>query len=195
MDEYDAVVAGGSIAGCTAATFLGRQGARVALLERSPNEDAYKVICTHAIMPCATGTLRRLGLVEQIEAAGGLRNAADIWTRRGWVRPRPAAGVKELPYGYNIRRERLDPMIRSLAASTEGVDYLPGANELPQFREDLEGAFVRYFADLPEGPDLSAAVSGWRRSSMARSHRTGMSTVRWTGTAGVTGGRWPCITG
>jgi NADPH-dependent 2,4-dienoyl-CoA reductase/sulfur reductase-like enzyme len=49
MDEYDAVVVGGSVAGCTAATFLGRQGARVALLERSPKEDAYKVICTHAI--------------------------------------------------------------------------------------------------------------------------------------------------
>ena len=258
MDEYDAVVVGGSIAGSTAATFLGRQGARVALLERSPNEDAYKVICTHAIQASATNTLRRLGLVEQIEAAGGLRNHADFWTRRGWVSPRPPAGVKELPYGYNIRRERFDPMIRSLAASTEGVDYLPGAtvtelirdergrpggvratvggedrelqarvvigadgrdskvaglaglpakikrnarfayfahykdlalpglqpatgwflepdaaalfindggiavvacvphmDRLPEFREDLEGAFSRYFAELPGGPDLS----------------------------------------
>jgi menaquinone-9 beta-reductase len=257
--DYDAVVVGASIAGCTVATFLGRQGARVALLERSPNEDLYKVICTHAIMPCATGTLRRLGLVEQIEAAGGLRNAADLWTHRGWVRPRPPAGVKELPYGYNIRRERFDPMIRSLAAHTDGVDYVPGAtvselirdqrgrprgvratvggedrevharvvigadgrdskvaelaglpakikpnvrfayfahyknltvpsaqpmtlwnlepggaaafvnddgitvmvctptkDQLPEFREDLEGAYVRYLADLPEGPDLSA---------------------------------------
>jgi flavin-dependent dehydrogenase len=257
--DYDAVVVGASVAGCTVATFLGRQGARVALLERSPNVDVYKVICTHAIMPSATGTLHRLGLVEQIEAAGGVRNAADLWTRRGWVRPRSPAGVKDLPYGYNIRRERLDPMIRSLAARTDGVDYVPGAtvtelirdqagrpsgvraavggkdrevrarvvigadgrdskvaelaglpakvkpnarfayfahyenitvpsaqpmtlwnlepggasafvndegitvmacmptkDQLPEFREDLEGAFVRYFADLHEGPDLSA---------------------------------------
>jgi 2-polyprenyl-6-methoxyphenol hydroxylase-like FAD-dependent oxidoreductase len=65
--DYDAVVVGASVAGCTVATFLGRQGARVALLERSPNEDVYKVICTHAIMPCATGTLRRLGLVDPME--------------------------------------------------------------------------------------------------------------------------------
>jgi menaquinone-9 beta-reductase len=346
VDEYDAVVVGGSVAGCAAATFLGRQGARVALLERSPNENAYKVICTHAIMPCATGTLRRLGLAESIEAAGGLRSHADLWTRRGWVRPRPPAGAKELPYGYNIRRERLDPMIRSLAASTKGVDYLPGAtvtelirdqtgrprgvratvggedrevharvvigadgrdskvaelaglpakvkpngrfiyfahykdltvpsgkpmtlwnlepggtsafvnddgitvmvcaptkDRLPEFREDLEGAFVRYFADLPEGPDLSAgrrvtkimgrltcrtfavapadrvslssgtphrrqtrswawdaagrcrAANGWRQSSTACSHRTGMSTVRWADTAAGTAVRWPCITG
>jgi flavin-dependent dehydrogenase len=255
---YDAVVVGGSIAGCTAATFLGRQGARVAVLERSPNEDAYKVICTHAIQASATNTLRRLGLAGQIEAAGGLRNHADFWTRRGWISPKPPAGVKELPYGYNIRRERLDPMIRSLATSTEGVDYMPAAtvsdlihdetgrpcgvraavggedrevrarvvvgadgrdskvaeraglpakvkqnarfayfahyedlefagalpatgwflepgaaavfvnddrisvvscmphkDRLPEFREDLEGAFARYIADLPDGPDLS----------------------------------------
>ena len=259
MEKYDAVVVGGSVAGCTVATFLGRQGARVALLERSPKEDAYKVICTHAILASGTGTLRRLGLAEQIEAVGGLRNHADFWTRRGWVRPTPRAGMKELPYGYNIRRERFDPMIRSLAAGTDGVDYLPGAtvtelirdhagrprgvraaiggeerevharvvigadgrdskiaelaglpakvkpnarfayfahyedltipsgkpvtiwnlepagaatfvnddgitvvacmptkDQLPEFREDLEGAFVRFFDDLPEMPDLSA---------------------------------------
>jgi menaquinone-9 beta-reductase len=127
MDEYDAVVVGASIAGCTAATFLGRQGAHVALLERSPNVDAYKVICTHVILPSATPTLRRLGLTEQIEAAGGQHNHANIWSRWGWVSPQPPAGESELPYGYNLRRQRFDPMIRRLAASTEGVDYLPGA--------------------------------------------------------------------
>ncbi len=135
MNEYDAVVVGASVAGCTVATFLGRQGARVALLERSPKEDAYKVICTHAITACATGTLQRLGLAEQIETAGGLRNGADLWTRRGWIRPRPRAGATELPYGYNIRRERLDPMIRSLAAGTDGVDYLPGATVTELIRD------------------------------------------------------------
>jgi 2-polyprenyl-6-methoxyphenol hydroxylase-like FAD-dependent oxidoreductase len=127
VDEYDAVVVGASIAGCTAATFLGRQGARVALLERSPNRDAYKVVCTHAILSCATPTLRRLGLTEQIEAAGGQRGHAALWSRRGWICPQPQAGEDELPYGYNIRRQRFDPMIRTLAASTENVDYLPGA--------------------------------------------------------------------
>jgi flavin-dependent dehydrogenase len=258
LDEYDVAVVGASVAGCTAATLLGRQGARVALLERSPDVDAYKVTCTHVIQSCATDTLRRLGLVEQIEGAGGVHNHGDFWTRRGWVRPAPSVGVKELPYGFNIRRERFDPMIRSLAASTEGINYLPGTtvtelirdqagrprgvraavgggvrevrarvvvgadgrdskvaelaglrakvrpnarfcyfahykdlsvptgkpvrvwhmepgvagafvndddivvmscmppkDQLPEFREDLEGAFVRFFADLPDGPDLS----------------------------------------
>jgi flavin-dependent dehydrogenase len=70
VDDYDAVVVGASIAGCTVATFLGRQGARVALLERSPNEDLYKVICTHAIMPCATGTFT--SYVLRVEPSGVL---------------------------------------------------------------------------------------------------------------------------
>jgi flavin-dependent dehydrogenase len=38
--EYDVVVVGASIAGCTAATLLGRAGARVALLERRPDPTA-----------------------------------------------------------------------------------------------------------------------------------------------------------
>jgi flavin-dependent dehydrogenase len=156
-NEYDAVVVGASIAGCTVATFLGRQGARVALLERSPRQEAFKVICTHAILACATGTLRRLGLVEQIEAAGGLRNHGDIWTWRGWVRPRPPAGVPELPYGYNIRRERFDPMIRSLAVSTDGVDYMPGA---------MVTELVHDQAGRPRG--VRATIGGEAREVRAR---------------------------
>jgi menaquinone-9 beta-reductase len=133
--DYDVVIVGASIAGCTAATLLGRQGARVALLERSPDPDAYKVICTHAILACATPTLRRLGLVEQIEAAGGLRNHGEFWSRYGWACPEPPAGVEALPYGYNIRRERLDPMMRSLAAGTEGVDFVSGATVVDLLRD------------------------------------------------------------
>lgn len=34
--SYDAVIVGGSLAGCAAATMLGRAGARVAVLEKSP---------------------------------------------------------------------------------------------------------------------------------------------------------------
>lgn len=133
---YDAVVVGASIAGCATATFLGRRGASVALLERSPNEDAYKVICTHAIQPSACGTLRRLGLAERIEAAGGVRSHPSFWSRGGWIHPTPPPGVTELPCGYNLRRERLDPIIRSLAASTGGVEYVPGAAVTGLIRND-----------------------------------------------------------
>lgn len=82
--DYDVAVVGASIAGYTVATLLGRSGARVALLERRPDAASYKPICTHFIQPSATPTIERLGLAERIEAAGGIRNGFEMWTRYGW---------------------------------------------------------------------------------------------------------------
>ena len=89
MADYDAVVVGASIGGCTAATLLARQGARVALVERHADPDFYKALCTHFIQASATPTIERLGLAERIEAAGGVRNGLEFWSRAGWVRPDP----------------------------------------------------------------------------------------------------------
>jgi flavin-dependent dehydrogenase/pimeloyl-ACP methyl ester carboxylesterase len=124
--QYDVAIAGASIAGCTAATFLARRGARVALVERRPDPGAWKTMCTHFIQASATPTLERLGLVDQIEAAGGVRNGLDIWSRYGWVRPELDGDFEYPRYGYDIRREKLDPMIRTLAAETPGVDLILG---------------------------------------------------------------------
>ena len=124
--DYDVVVVGASIAGCTAATLLGRAGARVAVLEQRPDPAAYKTICTHFIQASATPTIERLGLAERIEAAGGIRNGAEVCTRFGWVRP-PLRGEYRYPrYGYDIRREKLDPMVRELAAEAPGVKLMLG---------------------------------------------------------------------
>jgi choline dehydrogenase-like flavoprotein len=45
--DFDAVVVGASVAGCTAARLFAQRGARVALVERRPDLDAYKTVCTH----------------------------------------------------------------------------------------------------------------------------------------------------
>lgn len=121
---FDVAIVGGSIAGCTAATLFARKGLRVALLERSADPKAYKKVCTHYIQPCALPTLQRLGLAERIEAAGGVRNGVDLWTRWGWIR----FGLDQRfpAHGYNLRREKLDPMLRAMAAETPGVTVLPG---------------------------------------------------------------------
>jgi flavin-dependent dehydrogenase/pimeloyl-ACP methyl ester carboxylesterase len=123
---HDVVVVGASIAGCTAATLLARQGARVALLDRRSGDGFYKTMCTHFIQPSATPTLERLGLAEQIEAAGGVRNGFEIWSRYGWLRPELGPDYQHPRYGYDIRREKLDPMVRELAASTPGVELMLG---------------------------------------------------------------------
>ncbi|MCW3044814.1 MAG: monooxygenase, FAD-binding protein [Actinobacteria bacterium] len=120
--EYDVAIVGASLAGCTAATLFGRAGRSVALIESHPDIKAYKKLCTTLIQPCATPTIHRLGLDIRIEAAGGLRTHSALHTRWGWAVP----PVDDDVFGYDIRREKLDPMMRVLAAETPGVDLLMG---------------------------------------------------------------------
>jgi flavin-dependent dehydrogenase len=122
MDSYDAVVVGASTAGCTAARLLAFAGARVALVEKRPDADAYKAVCTHYIQPSATPTIEHLGLAPLIEERGAVRNSIELWTPySGWIRPQ-----HEFPHGYNVTRRTLDPILRRLAADTPGVDLMPG---------------------------------------------------------------------
>jgi menaquinone-9 beta-reductase len=122
MDSYDAVVVGASTAGCTAARLLAFAGARVALVEKRPDPDAYKTVCTHYIQPSATPTIRHLGLAPLIEERGAVRNSIELWTPySGWIRPQ-----EESPYGYNVTRRTLDPILRRLAADTPGVELMAG---------------------------------------------------------------------
>lgn len=122
--DYDAVIVGASIAGCTTATLLAREGARVALVERRPDPDAFKRVCGHFIQASAVPMLERNGLLEPIERAGGVRSQIRMWTRWGWIEP-PANPI--VPASLNLRRERLDPLLREIAAETPGVDLMLGA--------------------------------------------------------------------
>ncbi len=125
--EFDVAVVGASIAGCTAATLFARRGARVALIERQPDIAAYKRICTHIIHPSALPTLRRTGLIEPIEAAGGVQSTFDVWRRWGWIRPREDDARERHVYAFNMRRELLDPMLRRLAAEPDAKAVAPGS--------------------------------------------------------------------
>jgi 2-polyprenyl-6-methoxyphenol hydroxylase-like FAD-dependent oxidoreductase len=121
--DYDVAVVGASLAGCAAAILLARSGARVALVEKSPDPKAFKRICTHYIQSSGIRPLERMGLIEPMMQAGALRSRACAWTRWGWVDP-PA--TSKLPSGINLRRERLDPLIREFAAATPGVELILG---------------------------------------------------------------------
>jgi 2-polyprenyl-6-methoxyphenol hydroxylase-like FAD-dependent oxidoreductase len=120
--NYDAVIVGGSLAGCAAAIALGRAGASVALIEKSPDPSAFKRMCSHFIQASAVPTLERLDLLEPILDAGGLRTPMRAWTRWGWIEP-PASGARR---AVNLRRERLDPLLRETAAATPGVELMLG---------------------------------------------------------------------
>jgi flavin-dependent dehydrogenase len=121
--DHDAVVVGASLAGCTTAMLLARAGARVALVERHEDPRAFKRVCGHFIQASAVPTLERAGLLEPILAAGGVRSRLRIWTRFGVIEPPPEDMV---PAAVNIRRERLDPLMRELAAGEDGVELMLG---------------------------------------------------------------------
>lgn len=122
--DFDVAIAGAGLAGCAAATLFAREGLTVALAERRPDPSAYKTACTHLLQSNALPTLERLGLAEQVEAAGAVRNRVDFWTRWGWVRP-PEVDAHP-PHNLNLRRAQLDPLVRALAAETAGVEFMLG---------------------------------------------------------------------
>ncbi len=139
--SYDAVVVGASLAGCTTAMFLGRQGARVALVEKQPDPDAFKRMCSHFIQASAVPTIERLGLLEPILAAGGVRSRVRAWTQWGIIEAPPERAA----YAVNLRREVLDPLLRDAAAETPGVELMLGhaAKGMLRGGESFEGVVVR----------------------------------------------------
>ena len=65
--EYDALIVGARVAGATVAARLAAQGRKVLLVDRDkfPSD----TISTHALAFNAVDSLRRLGVLERIEAA------------------------------------------------------------------------------------------------------------------------------
>jgi flavin-dependent dehydrogenase len=139
--EYDVAIVGASLAGCTAAILLARTGARVALVEKRPDPEAFKRVCSHFIQASAVPTIERLGLYEPILAAGGLRSRFHSRTPWGWIEPTERWEA----YCLNLRRERLDPMLRERAAVEPGVELMLGqsAERLLHEGDAFTGVAVR----------------------------------------------------
>lgn len=163
---YDAVIVGGSLAGCATAIGLGRAGLRVALVEKQPDPQAFKRVCSHFIQASGVPAIERLGLLEPIEAAGGLRPQLNVWSRWGWIEPPKDPAAR----GINLRREVLDPMIRRVAAETPGVETMLGWSAERMLRK--EGAFAGVAVRNREGEErevrgrLTVGADG-RESSIA----------------------------
>lgn len=137
-DRFDVVVVGASIAGCTAARLFALAGARVALVERRPDPGAYKVVCTHQILSSAVPTIERIGLAPLLEARGAVRTHAEAWTPYGgWIR-----FPTDVPHGYGVTRQTLDPVLRELTEGTPGVELLPGRTVVRLLGEDGRPAGV-----------------------------------------------------
>jgi 2-polyprenyl-6-methoxyphenol hydroxylase-like FAD-dependent oxidoreductase len=147
--DYDVAIVGASLAGASTAIMLGRAGARVALIEQRPDPEAFKRVCSHYIQASAVPTLERTGLLEPMEAAGARRSRGRLWTRWGLVAP----SRNTVPAGVNLRREKLDPLVRGIAAETAGVDLMLGRSVKELVREGERVVGVQ--ATSPAGESLT----------------------------------------
>ncbi|MFP5388970.1 MAG: NAD(P)/FAD-dependent oxidoreductase [Thermoleophilia bacterium] len=134
------MIVGASLAGCTTAIALGRTGASVALVEKRPDPAAFKRMCSHFIQASAVPALDRLGLLEPIMEAGGMRTSMRAWTPWGWIEAPPSTAREAV----NLRREVLDPLAREAAARTPGVELMLGqaADRLLRAGDAVRGVVV-----------------------------------------------------
>lgn len=139
--DYDVAIVGASLSGCTAAILLSRAGANVALIEKRPDPQAFKRICSHFLQASAVPTIERLGLYEPILAAGGLRSRLHSRTPWGWIEPTE----RREAYCLNLRRSLLDPMLREAAAARPNVELMLGqsAERLIRQGDAFAGVGVR----------------------------------------------------
>ena len=80
MKDYDAIIVGGGPAGACASMHLAMEGARVLLLEREKFPRAK--LCGEFISPECLAHFARLGVLEEMEGAGGARVGETIFFAR-----------------------------------------------------------------------------------------------------------------
>ncbi|RVX45145.1 flavin-dependent dehydrogenase [Nonomuraea polychroma] len=136
--DYDVVIVGASIGGCTAAILYGRAGLRVALLEKHRNIGTAKRLCGHFLLGRAQAPLQRLGLWDDMVATGAGTGDLSIRTEYGWT---DRSRVDAPPF-LNVRRTTLDPILRGRAAAS-GVDLLLGRTVTGQLTEGRRVTGVR----------------------------------------------------
>ena len=82
--DYDVIIVGASIAGCTAATAYGRAGLRVALVERQRSRRPHKTLCGHFVLGGTHDVLERLGLWEaMLDRGAAVSTGIGVWTESG----------------------------------------------------------------------------------------------------------------
>lgn len=177
--KFDVAIVGASIAGCTAAILFGRAGLKVGLIERKTDLASHKQVCTTFIQASALPTIERLGLSEEIERAGAVRNGAEFWTPWGWIRMTRDRETSRYPsHGYSLKRASLDPILKQAALRTPGVEIMLGGivRDVRQEQGRVRGLSVTTAeGEVSIEAKLVVAADG-RASSMA--DMIGAETVR-----------------
>lgn len=163
MEHFDVVIVGGRCAGAPLATWLSRRGVRVCVLDSSsfPSDTP----STHALQPNGIVNLKRLGVYDELLAAGA-HPVTRITIQAGSAR----VEVEVDPDDYGgpalcVRRITLDAVLLD-AARAAGADVRTGVRVIGLQRDD-DGRVTG--VETTVGPIAAAIVVGadGRRSTIA----------------------------
>jgi flavin-dependent dehydrogenase len=141
--DYDAVIVGAGPAGATAAILLARQGYRVGLIDKAtfPRDKA----CAEYMSPAIEGVLKRLGVLQQVEAARPAHlRGFDIYSPGGRSFRADFAGITRddgkpyYEYGLALPRSVFDHLLVE-QARRRGVTVLEGTR-LHDFQVERVGS-------------------------------------------------------
>ncbi len=141
--EFDVAIIGAGPAGSTAAILLARQGYRVGLIDKAsfPRDKA----CAEYMSPAIEGVLKRLGVLDQVEAARPAHlRGFDIYSPGGHTFRGDFAGVTSpdgapyYEYGLALSRQVFDHLLVE-EARRAGVTVLEGTR-LHDFQIDRSAA-------------------------------------------------------
>lgn len=124
VSEYDVIIVGARIAGAATAALLGKQGARVLLVDRTLFP-APTVSCP-VFFGNSLAVLDRIGVLPDIEATGAprIRYYGGRSPRIDLVARLPRSHGHD--YGYSIRREVLDAIILRRVRTYPGITVREG---------------------------------------------------------------------
>ncbi len=165
-------IVGARCAGSPLATMLAQRGMRVCLLDKSrfPSE----TLSTHVIQPCGVAVLDRIGVLDQVLAAGAARLSRFTFVSEG---ARMEAVLDDEPFGHpsiSLRRVELDRILVERAAAS-GVHVRTG---------------VRVTGLLAERGRVAGVVAG---GEQLRSRLVVGADGRKSTVAGLTGSRKYCL--
>ncbi|MEM9140700.1 MAG: FAD-dependent monooxygenase, partial [Pseudomonadota bacterium] len=182
MEHHDVLIAGGGIAGLTAAARLAADGRTVALADPAPAPNACPPdLRTTALLQPALETLRTAGIwpgLERIGAPLRVMRLVDAGGRE--QKPRETADFTGAPagadlFGWNLPNQPLKDALWSHLQAQPSVTLLPGT-KVTDYTARMDRAFARLSDGSQRTADLIVAADG--RDSTLRD-AAGIAKRRW----------------
>ena len=153
---YDAIIVGAGPAGTSAAIHLAMRGACVLLAEQKQFPRAK--LCGEFISPECFGHFRRLGVMDEMRAAGGVQLAETIfYGLQGRSLRVPSEWLASGERAFGLSRAAMDECLINRARLV-GVEVLEEAQAVGLIIEDKQVSGVRLKAD-GEGRNYPALVT------------------------------------